>query len=198
MFNFLKRFRKKEKRVISEETQKELGMNYEQLCSYLKEKYGSVPGNYFVKDNCKTRNQKITRGNEGLQIHHIAEDKYILLANSGEAACHPFELQMSENLVYCNYLEHLILHYLIALKFQDNQYVNPETGEFVGIGGMSIMIPEINDYFLGYPYKREYEIKLFSLIDKDDFLEVRERYINDVVHDNHLRYGKQINKEFLG
>ena len=56
----------------------------------------------------------------------------------------PYEWQKKENLVYCDYLEHLLLHILIC-RFPAKDK-NPK--ENVGIGGIvNYLIPKLNDVF---------------------------------------------------
>lgn len=100
-----------------EELYKEKEMNYEELCDYLIKKYGAVQGNYFLTESMKSKNQKITRGNEGLFVHHTYERKYIMLSNPAFASRHRFEYQFGENLVYCNYIEHFLLHLKIIQDY---------------------------------------------------------------------------------
>ncbi|MBX4209963.1 MAG: hypothetical protein K4H23_02125 [Mollicutes bacterium PWAP] len=53
-------------------------ITYEEYVQYLKNKYGSVPKNYFTKNGNNT--QGITKTKNGLYIHHVDEDKMILLS----------------------------------------------------------------------------------------------------------------------
>ena len=48
-------------------------MDYFSLIAYLNKKYGPVSGAYFVNENCATKNKKIVRLKEALQIHHVGE-----------------------------------------------------------------------------------------------------------------------------
>lgn len=168
---------------------------YYNYINILKEKYGSVTGPYFKESSYKNKgifvkNKDIMRGNEGLFVHHIAEDKYIMLSNINYCSHLPFELQLSENLVYCNYLEHLRLHLLIAeystsnVKIQKRTVINGNTehievfdpSEEVG-GGALLIIPILNDYFNGYKFKREWQEKALSLIDMSDYIDLLVKYI---------------------
>lgn len=106
---------------------KEKQMSYLELCEYLQLKYGLPNGNYFNTEACKSKNQKITRGNEGLFIHHIMERKTDMLSNPGYAIKQPFIYQTPKYLVYCNYVEHFLLHskivedYVIPTKYNFNE-----------------------------------------------------------------------------
>ena len=107
-------------------------MSYNEYVDSLKAKYGNVPKDYFYvnRNGHLAKSQGNTRGNEGLYIHHIYECYYINL--SDVYMYHELlkvmdeqdwkDAQKSENLVYCNLLEHLILHIKIALEYQREQY----------------------------------------------------------------------------
>lgn len=95
------------------ELEKQLKMSYKDQCLYLQEKYGLPIHDYFATPECKTKSKKISRTSEGLFCHHNAEGITSNGGNLGEphmARMNPYEYQKKENLCYCNYLEHLILH----------------------------------------------------------------------------------------
>lgn len=94
-----------------------LKTNYQDIVSALLKKYGSAKHNYFKDTACKIKNPLVTRTNEGLFCHHIDEDKAIMLCNDKFAVNNPFEYQKADRLVYCNLLEHLLLHVKL-LKIQ--------------------------------------------------------------------------------
>lgn len=123
--------------------QEQFSMLYNDYVKFLLDKYGKVQGNYFSTPSCKSKNKKIFRTKEGLNIHHIDEDKSIMLGNPRIASSSPFEYQLADRLVYANLLEHLLLHIKIVEGFN----VNEETPEPVGIGGVLMIVHEINDYF---------------------------------------------------
>ena len=89
-------------------------LTYSQLVEHLLDKYGRSTCDYFYRNNCKSKNPKVSRASEGLICHHIDEDKAIMLSTPKWAAKCPFEWQKADRLVYCNYLEHLLLHIKIA------------------------------------------------------------------------------------
>ena len=97
-----------------EEIIKEMEMDYDQLVRHLLNKYGGAKCDYFTKTNCKNRSKLISRTNEGLICHHIDEDKAYNLSVSERALDYPFDYQKKERLIYCNYIEHLLLHIVIA------------------------------------------------------------------------------------
>lgn len=151
----------------------ELKLNYLDLCKHLQDKYGVPSGNYFLTDSCKSKNNKITRGNDGLLIHHIKENVAINLCNKEFAINMPFEYQEGQNLVYCDYLEHLILHMKIVQEYltMDTFWANTAA---VGIGGLNnFILPEINDFFNGYEYSRDWQIKALKMVDKTSYDELK-------------------------
>ena len=85
-------------------------MTYMKACKYLIDKYGQPGRNYF---NEKWIKQKITRTSEGLYCHHVFENQYLKLSDVDYAKKAPIEAQHKENLLYCNAIEHLILHLII-------------------------------------------------------------------------------------
>lgn len=95
--------------------QKEIEMSYDEYVEYLLKKYGKAEHNYFRTESCKSPNPKAKRTKEGLQCHHIDEDKYDLLCNSKLAPSCPWECQKADRLVYANMVEHLLLHIKINL-----------------------------------------------------------------------------------
>lgn len=99
-------------------------MNYDEFVSYLLKKYGPAKYDYFTNATCKTKSKRISRTKEGLFCHHIDEDKGYMLSRTGCALEQPFEYQKAERLVYCNYIEHLLLHILIG----KNAFWDSETG----------------------------------------------------------------------
>lgn len=151
--------------MTSSEVSKELGMSYSELCKYLIDKYGPSEFDYYIDDSFK-KNPKISRSGEGLQCHHIDEDKAIMLSTPKSAKEYPFDYQRADRLVYCNILEHLILHVKISAEITKgfvDPFVRPGRG-----GALNYIIPQMNDYFNGYKPKSNYQKKMFSLV-KDNF-----------------------------
>lgn len=93
-------------------------LDYESYCKYLQNKYGIPKKPYFANENMKSKTA-IKRTKEGLFIHHIKEDIALKLADNKVAINYPFEYQLPENLCYCNYLEHTLLHIKISKKNND-------------------------------------------------------------------------------
>lgn len=105
-------------------------LTYSDYVNQLKEKYGNVPGDYFRttsrgKAKCQlVKNTGITRGKDGLYIHHVYEcyflglsEPIMYLLQCAIPDTKIKDAQKAENLVYCNLLEHLILHIKIALEY---------------------------------------------------------------------------------
>ncbi|MFO3714132.1 hypothetical protein [Oribacterium sp. P9] len=113
----------------------EKSLSYDQQIHYLLKKYGAAKFDYFCKPNFKSKNtHKLSRTNEGLICHHIFEKYAIRLSDSISASQAPYEYQKAENLCYCNYLEHYILHKKIAYDYEayyneDNQRLVRERTE---------------------------------------------------------------------
>ena len=167
------------------EIKKQLDMTYSELIEYLLKKYGAAECDYFVNESCKSKNKKVTRTSEGLYCHHMDEDKSIMLCNDKFAINNPYEYQKANRLVYCNILEHLILHIKIV---EEPKNKDANKMEAQGIGGVvNLICPQINDYFNGYQFKQEWQIKEFSLIENnfDDYIEIL-KYFLDVIEDHPL------------
>lgn len=179
----------------SKEIEKELSMSYSDLVDYLLKKYGEAKYDYFCNETCRSKNKKATRTSEGLIVHHIDEDKGLKLSDPRFAKLYPYDFQKADRLVYCNALEHLILHVKIIQHSVEGAfgYIKP-----YGFGGtLAFMVPELNDFYSGHEYVREFEIKKFSLVAKnfDDYIKIL-RYLLEVVEKDE-RYSKSITKEML-
>lgn len=145
-----------------EEYGKVKGMSYGEYCKYLQGKYGIPEKPYYTKGFTKN---KITRTKEGLFVHHIREDTAIMLCNDRYARNNPYEFQLPENLVYCDYLEHLLLHIMIC------EHPNPDHNEHeaVGVGGVENHIaPQLNDFYSGCPITLPWMQACFNRV-KDDY-----------------------------
>ena len=158
--------------ILPQNVQEELAMSYDDYVQYLLRKYGTVPYDYFVNSDCKTKNIKNTRTRDGLFCHHIDEDKEIMLSNPEVARMCPFEYQKADRLVYCTILEHLILHIKIA---------EADKNSSLGIGGAEMIWKQINGY---YTIKKVngWRKPAFCVIDDkyDDYIFVM-RYLRDVI-----------------
>ena len=166
----------------SVEIKKELNMTYDDLVRYLLQKYGHSKYDYFCNESCKSKNHKVSRTDEGLYCHHIDEDKAIMLSNDKYAPNNPYEYQKADRLVYCNVLEHLLLHIKIV---EEPKNRNANKNELQGIGGaINLIIPQINDYYNGFEFKQPHLIKIFSLIDNNfnDYIEIL-KYFLDIIEE---------------
>lgn len=95
----------------SSEILAEMEMNYDDLVAYLLGKYGKAQYDYFLTDKCVSKNRKVTRTSEGLLCHHIDENIHDDLSEPHYAIKSPFASQKADRLVYCNYIEHLLLQF---------------------------------------------------------------------------------------
>ena len=162
-----------------QEYEKVKNFTYLEYCDYLQQKYGMGLCNY-MSENWK-KNSKVTRTKDGLYVHHKYEDHAIMLGKPEYAKKNPYEWQMKENLVYCDLLEHLLLHQLICEYPADNNNKN----EQVGIGGVvNFIVPELNDVYSGWVSKQPWQQNCHNAIikDKDVYLQVLKRYKD--FHDN--------------
>lgn len=126
-----------------EETSK---LSYSEYVKYLLNLYGPAKCDYFNANYVKN-SKGISRTKEGLECHHIDEDKYLLLSDSKACIAQnvPFECQKADRLVYCDKIEHLWLHYKIVTEFR------PKTEWLDAFNcGTKFIIASINDY---YAYK---------------------------------------------
>lgn len=148
-------------------------LNYIEYCDYLQKKYGVGTQNYFTESYIK--NPKCTRTKEGLICHHKCEDKAIMLSTPEFARKNPFEYQLAKNLVYCDYLEHLLLHILIC----ESPDPDHNADEAVGIGGViNFLVPELNDMYSGWKTKQGWRANCHAKVidDKDAYMELLRRF----------------------
>lgn len=134
--------------VSRDELFHEISMPYQDLVDYLKEKYGPARYNYFYKDNCRSRRPEVSRTTEELICHHIREDMGGNLSNKSQAIIQPYEWQLKQNLVYCNLLEHLLLHFKIAVLRQKAKLKQPyDILQFFTTDGIYMVANQINGLF---------------------------------------------------
>lgn len=156
-----------------EEIYEEIKMSYDDLQAYLVRKYGPAKCDFFPNPECRKRSKRIARGNEGLFCHHMDEDKGGNLSNPLSAKLQPFDWQRKERLVYCNILEHLILHMKIAILRQKTTLKRPEDiFSFFTTGGIYWMCLQINDMFNGIGIDVAWREKVFEQIEEnyDDYI----------------------------
>jgi superfamily II DNA or RNA helicase len=138
---------------------------YAEYCEYLKTKYGKVPFKYGSSKNKKP----------GYFIHHIAEDKVPSLSHPEQKKQYP-EYQVPELLVYCDYLEHLLLHIMIG------RVADP--AEHLGLNGpCRFIIPNLINFY-EHGVKQKINELYYSLIERDkDVFELLIAEYNDLVKD---------------
>lgn len=171
-----------------------LKMSYQDIVSALLKKYGSAKHNYFKDTACKAKNPLVTRTNEGLFCHHIDEDKAIMLCNDKFAANNPFEYQKADRLVYCNLLEHLLLH----VKIAENPSPDANENELPGIGGaINFICKDLNDIYSGKEFADEWRKNVSDKVKDnfDDYIIIL-RYLWNIVKKNPV-YKAIITKEML-
>lgn len=126
-----------------------LSKTYDEAVDHLLTKYGEVKDDYFRESSyerfLKGEIKSITRGkysrsSEGLECHHIDENKYMHMTNLDMIRSQniPFERHKKERLVYADVIEHAILHVLIAKE------TALELGE---LGYMMFLKPKIEDWY---------------------------------------------------
>lgn len=171
-----------------------LKMSYQDIVSALLKKYGSAKHDYFKDTACKTKNPLVTRTNEGLFCHHIDEDKAIMLCNDKFAANNPFEYQKADRLVYCNLLEHLLLH----VKIAENPSPDTNKNELPGIGGaINFICKELNDIYSGKEFADKWRKNVANKVKDnfDDYIIIL-RYLWNIVEKNPI-YKLIITKDML-
>lgn len=165
------------------EQQKEyLQIPYTGYVEQLLKKYGRAKSNYFKDQECTIVNPAARRTDEGLFCHHIDEDKAIMLSDDRHAAENPYDYQRKERLVYCNLLEHLLLHVKIAEEPRNPNANN----ELVGIGGaINFIVKQLNDIYGGKTFAEEWRKKIAEqVIDYfDEYLEIL-NHLWEVIQNN--------------
>ena len=96
--------------------------SYNEFCEFLINKNGPVIGPYF-KDSL---NKNISITKKGYEVHHIFENRALNLSNQLYAIQFPFIYQEPSNLLYCDLLEHYLLHIFIVEELDDIQKVTNE------------------------------------------------------------------------
>ena len=149
-------------------------LTYLEYCDYLQNKYGIGLTDYMTKSFCAKKECRRTK--DGLIAHHKAEDKMILLSTEEVARQCPFEWQKKDNIVYCDYLEHLLLHVLIC------KYPSPDKFPLanVGYGGVvNFIIPELNDVYSGWETKQQWRKTCYDKVinDKETYLLIIKQFI---------------------
>ncbi len=124
-------------------------MNYDEVVQKLIDKYGPATDDYYREssyqrflngDNKTITKGKISRASEGLYCHHIDENELDNLSNNDYIAHfgYDFAYQRSNRLVYCNLVEHMILHFLIAIETKGSH----------GLSGFEMIRASVYDYYV--------------------------------------------------
>lgn len=109
-----------------------LSKTYDKAVEFLLQKYGFAQDDYFREKsyqrymNGEIKNitkGKYSRTSEGLYCHHIDEIKELKISDQIFIKINkiPFEYQKKDRLVYCDLIEHTILHVLIT-KETDHEF----------------------------------------------------------------------------
>lgn len=184
---------------MKDEYQKQFQMEYMDLSKYLQKKYGKPTSPYFLAENCKTQNKKITRVNEGLFIHHIAEyhKEYPAINNlssTNEAIKFPYEFQTPNWLCYCDYIEHVILHYKIH-KLRIGKSANIPLDD----GIVHYMLPELKYWYQtnGKDISVEWKKKVWNVIkeEKQTFIEIYNMFYKEFPNEAKYSYSEFISAE---
>lgn len=152
---------------------KEIKMPYNELLNYLIKKYGPAKYDYFSTPECKSKNKKASRSSEGLYCHHMDEDKGVNLTSAFHAVRQPFEWQRKERLVYCNALEHLLLHMKIDVLRQNKEMSSPMDIEiFFTSHGVHMVCKTINGLFADDKPANGWRMKCYNEIKEnyDDYI----------------------------
>ncbi|MFL2101520.1 hypothetical protein [Desemzia sp. FAM 23989] len=146
-----------------------LSKNYDKAVEFLLKKHGTAEDDYFSGKSyerfLKGEIKNITKGNfsrsdDGLECHHVDEDKFLNISNrnsikdftTGQNV--PFESHKKERLVFCDVIEHAILHILIA----------KETSLVFGFTGyMCYLQPKIQEWYIdkNIPQKSKHHITCY-------------------------------------
>ena len=169
---------------------KEIHMSYEEYVDYLLKKYGKSEYDYFCDESCKSRNTKGIRTSEGLFQHHIDEDKAILLSTKEFALNQPYKYQKASRLVYCNLLEHLLLH----IKIVEEKFVETNC---VGMGGAELIFRILNDTYTRNEISQNYDKQCYEVIKEyyTEYLLVM-CYLHNVVRNNEILSKEFSDKDF--
>lgn len=146
-------------------------LNYLQYCDYLQNKYGIGICDYMTPN--WSRKDRISRTKEGLFAHHKFENQAPNLSNTDCAKRYPFEWQLQENIVYCNYLEHLFLHILICEDSVKSNSLN------LGSRGIiSYIVPELDDFYNGVESEASWKKRCFQAVqgNYNTFIELLKRF----------------------
>ena len=119
-------------------------LSYEEYVAILLQKYGPATHDYF--ENGKPAASRAI--SEGLECHHIDEDKIPGLSSNLCDSPEYAPYQKADRLVYCNRIEHIILHEKIAIR----RDIYPDYSIFnFNVGGVSLLVKRMNDAYISPP-----------------------------------------------
>ena len=158
-----------------------LSKTYNEAVEYLLKKYGKARDDYFREQSYKRflkgEIKKITKGKfsrsaEGLECHHIDENKFLNMTNESSIKAQniDFKYHKKERLVFCDVVEHTILHALIS----------KETALEFGFPGYQIFLSrKIKDWYVEkiIPKKSKWHIACYhrSYLTPEDAYELLEK-----------------------
>ena len=153
----------------SEEYEKIKGLTYRGYCSFLQGKYRI--SNTKIPTHTWSNTQSPCTQN-GLVSHHIHEDYTLKVAQSSNT---PYAWQPFSDIVYCDCLEHLLLHVMICEAPAAGKAPLIPTGidEIIGV-----IVPELNDLYSGWRSDIPSKQACYDLIlgDKDVYLTILKRF----------------------
>lgn len=117
-----------------------------------------------------------------------------MLCNDKFAVNNPFEYQKADRLVYCNLLEHLLLH----VKIAKNPSPDTNGNELPGIGGaINFICKDLNDIYSGKEFAYEWHKNVANKVKDnfDDYIIIL-RYLWNIVEKNSI-YKLIISKDML-
>lgn len=161
-----------------------LTKNYDEAVGVLLKKYGESEDDYFREKSYERflngeiksiARGKYSRSTEGLECHHIDEDKFHNLTGLRAILEQqpPFKHHKKDRLVFCDVVEHAILHTLIA----------KETSLEFGIDGYySFISPKIREWYVDeiIPEKSKHHIACYhkSYLKPDEALGILDKMDN--------------------
>ena len=161
-----------------------LTKNYAEAAEVLLKKYGESEDDFFREKSYERflngeiksiARGKYSRSAEGLECHHIDEDKYANVSSlyAIEDQRPPYKIHTKERLVFCDVVEHAILHTLIA----------KETSLKFGSGGYDYFLkPKIREWYVDgdKPKKSKHHIACYhkAYLKPNEALEIIEKMDN--------------------
>ena len=167
--------------MSSSDLKKQMAMNYDEQVEYLQKKYGIAQFDYFLSEYNLTKNRNIFRTSEGLECHHIDEYTIPTLSDPVVAAANSYDYQKKERLVYCNLLEHLLLHIKIGqdryLENHETMQVDSSLNELI-TQGVNMLSMQINRLFEDNGSDIRWEQNCYEAIEDnyDDYIEMLKNF----------------------